>query len=470
MSTGRPLARVDAGRAARQHRRRSRGARQVDARAVARCRAILLVDGIEEPHDEDGAATASRRASRVRLARCPPSAVVLICAGDDERWRAVARQARVLEVRCELTSFATRVALWTDAARAETLALTDSELQSLAGRFALTPGQIRRTFATARDLATIDGAEHGSGAADVARRRGVASRSGARAARAQGRAQHGWDDLVLPPATLPRLRELAAAIRHRHVVYGEWGFGERIVTGTGIKALFAGASGTGKTMAAGVIASELGLDLYKIDLSGVVSKYIGETEKNLDRIFHAARAANAIAVPRRSRGAAGQALARSRTRTTATPTSRSRTCCRSSRSTTASSSSRPTCKRNIDDAFARRMHYVVEFPLPDEPHRERLWRGMFPPRCRSATTSTSRSWRSSSISPAATSATSRSMPRSWRREDGGVIGMTRDGRGAGAPARQAGQDADRHRFPAIPAAADPGRRRARCAVTQPAPR
>ena len=110
------------------------------------------------------------------------------------------------------------------------------------------------------------------------------------------------------------------------------------------------------------IARELGLDLYRIDLSGVVSKYIGETEKNLDRIFRAARAANAIAVPRRSRSAVRQALARSRTRTTATPTSRSPTSCRSSRSTTASSSSRPTCKRNIDDAFTRRMHYVVEFP------------------------------------------------------------------------------------------------------------
>ena len=93
---------------------------------------------------------------------------------------------------------------------------------------------------------------------------------------------HAWHDLVLPGPTVRRLRELSAAIRQRHIVFDDWGFGAAHAHAGGIKALFAGPSGTGKTMAAGVIARELGLDLYRIDLSGVVSKYIGETEKNLD--------------------------------------------------------------------------------------------------------------------------------------------------------------------------------------------
>ena len=100
---------------------------------------------------------------------------------------------------------------------------------------------------------------------------------------------HTWDDLVLPRVTLQRVKEIAAAIKYRHIVYSEWGFAQRIASGKGLKVLFAGASGTGKTMTAGVIARDLGLDLYKIDLSGIVSKYIGETEKNLDRIFRAAQ-------------------------------------------------------------------------------------------------------------------------------------------------------------------------------------
>ena len=176
---------------------------------------------------------------------------------------------------------------------------------------------------------------------------------------------------------------------YRHVVYSEWGFAQRIASGKGLKVLFAGASGTGKTMTAGVIARDLGLDLYKIDLSGIVSKYIGETEKNLDRIFRAAHASNAILFFDEADALFGK------------------------RSEVKDAHDRyanievayllqkieehegvvilaSNLSKNIDDAFSRRMHYVIEFPLPDERHRELLWRGMFPPevplgdRCRCA--------------------------------------------------------------------------------------
>src|SRR5262249_9437559 len=103
-----------------------------------------------------------------------------------------------------------------------------------------------------------------------------------------------WDDLVLRADDLRLLHEVADQVRQRPTVYDRWGFRARMDRGLGVSAIFAGDSGTGKTMAAGVIANELGLDLYHIDLSAVVSKYIGETEKNLRRLFDAAEAGGAI--------------------------------------------------------------------------------------------------------------------------------------------------------------------------------
>src|SRR5262249_30411834 len=103
-----------------------------------------------------------------------------------------------------------------------------------------------------------------------------------------------WEDLVLPPTQLETLRDIAAQVRYRSHVYETWGFASKGNRGLGISALFAGASGTGKTMAAEVLAGELRLDLYRIDLSQVVNKYVGETEKNLRRVFDAADAGSAI--------------------------------------------------------------------------------------------------------------------------------------------------------------------------------
>src|SRR5262249_35567000 len=186
-----------------------------------------------------------------------------------------------------------------------------------------------------------------------------------------------WDDLVLPSATLTQLREISSAVKHRNVVYTEWGFEQRLSLAKGMKALFGGQSGTGKTMAAEVLARELGLDLYKIDLSTVVSKYIGETEKNLDRIFRAAQSSNAIIFFDEADALFGK------------------------RSEVKDAHDRyanievayllqnieeydgfvilaTNLILNIDEAFKRRVNYTVEFPFPDEHHRELLWRGMFP--------------------------------------------------------------------------------------------
>src|SRR5262249_4625538 len=124
----------------------------------------------------------------------------------------------------------------------------------------------------------------------------VRAQSGHALARLANRvdAVHGWDDLILGDETKLQLQEICQQIRHKHRVRDDWGFGRKVARNAGTSALFCGPSGTGKTTAASIIASELHLDLYEIDLARVVSKYIGETEANLRKIFDAAVNSNAI--------------------------------------------------------------------------------------------------------------------------------------------------------------------------------
>jgi len=243
----------------------------------------------------------------------------------------------------------------------------------------LSPGQIRDAIVAAGDLHVLEGC-NGSSLQAGELSEGARSQSdqslGKLAVRVRG--AHTWSDLVLAPAILDQIKEIVSAIRLRHEVYSGWGFKKWLASGTGMVILFSGAAGTGKTMTAGIMARDLGLDLYKIDLSGVVSKYIGETEKNLDRIFQAARSANGILFFDEADALFGK------------------------RSEVKDAHDRyanievayllqkmeehdgvvilaTNLSRNLDEAFSRRMHYILEFPLPNAHARERLWRGMFPP-------------------------------------------------------------------------------------------
>ena len=152
----------------------------------------------------------------------------------------------------------------------------------ISSTIALTRGQIRAAVRAAADAHALNGRTDAPLALDALLEAARTQSDGGLGRLAiKVASMHTWDELVLPPAALRRAQEVAAAIRDYHLVYSGWGFAQRIAAGRGLKVLFAGASGTGKTMTAGVIARDLGLDLYKIDLSSVVSKYIGETEKNL---------------------------------------------------------------------------------------------------------------------------------------------------------------------------------------------
>lgn len=189
---------------------------------------------------------------------------------------------------------------------------------------------------------------------------------------------HTWDDLILPYDTLSQLREFLARARHLHLVYQQWGFNLKLATNRGLSALFTGPSGTGKTMSASIIARELGLELYRIDLSAVVSKYVGETEKNLSRVFDEAWRSNAIIFFDEADALFGK-----------------RSEVRDSHDRYANIEVNYLLQRmdsfdgvvilasnlgqNIDDAFQRRLQFVVNFPPPEIEDRYRIWQRIWPP-------------------------------------------------------------------------------------------
>ena len=179
---------------------------------------------------------------------------------------------------------------------------------------------------------------------DLGARHASSSRLGELAARLDARATAGTTSCS-PTASASCCASISAYLRHRDRVLSEWGYEKTVARTQGLKVLFAGESGTGKTMAAEVLAGELGLELFRVDLATIVSKYIGETEKNLDRIFDGGRPAPTRSCSSTRPTRCSASAPRSPTPTTATPTSRSPTCCRRWRATRARSSSPRTSAR-----------------------------------------------------------------------------------------------------------------------------
>lgn len=185
------------------------------------------------------------------------------------------------------------------------------------------------------------------------------------------------DDLILPEKEKHLIRSIIASVRQRYRVYEEWGFGATTQRGLGITALFAGDSGTGKSMAAEVIANELRLDLFRIDLSVVVSKYIGETEKNLRRIFDAAEDGGAILLFDEADALFGK---RSEVRDSHDRYANIEVGYLLQRMEAYSGLAILTTnmKGALDEAFMRRLRFVVSFPFPNEKNRKEIWKRVFP--------------------------------------------------------------------------------------------
>ena len=186
-----------------------------------------------------------------------------------------------------------------------------------------------------------------------------------------------WDDLVLPDRTIGLLLEIAIHVRHRARVYETWGFAAKSSRGLGISAMFCGPSGTGKTLAAEVLANELELDLYRIDLSQVVSKYIGETERNLRRVFDAAEESGAVLLFDEADALFGKRseVKDSHDRYANIEVSYLLQRMEEYRGLAVLTTN---MKEALDAAFLRRLRFVIQFPFPDATQRAEIWRRMFP--------------------------------------------------------------------------------------------
>ncbi|MGI5154078.1 ATP-binding protein [Microbispora sp. CA-102843] len=269
-----------------------------------------------------------------------------------------------------------RLRLW-QAALADAC-VPPSDLADLAGMFRLSGGQIHDAAVTARNLALArDPAATQVTLADLHAACRLHSNRRLAELAVQITPHYTWHDIVLPDDQMAQLREIYDQVRHRNLVYDTWGFDGKLAMGKGLNVLFAGSPGTGKTMAADVLAHSLGLSLYKIDLSAVVSKYIGETEKNLARIFAEATTSNAILFFDEADALFGK-----------------RTQVRDAHDRYANVETSYLLQKmeeydgmvvlatnllkNMDEAFVRRLHVTVEFPVPGVADRRRIWEQIWP--------------------------------------------------------------------------------------------
>ena len=338
--------------------------------------AAICLDGIHLLIKDDNATRAAVAAISSGLSRFRGFALLL----GDRAWRAEGEipGRALLTLEVPAPDYAERRLIWDLHLDVERAGLSDEDIGLLAGRFRLNGGQIFKIASTVKDdLSLRPSSERRLTIEDL----NAASRMHSNqklAELAQKISPHYmWDDIILPPDQKKQLREICSYFSNMSLVYDEWGFQKKTNLGKGLNVLFAGVSGTGKTMSADIMAGELGLDLYKIDLSGIVSKYIGETEKNLDRIFREANDSNSILFFDEADALFGK------------------------RSEVKDSHDRyanievsyllqkmeeyqgivilaTNFRKNMDDAFVRRTHFVIDYPMPEEENRLEIWRMVFP--------------------------------------------------------------------------------------------
>jgi len=287
-----------------------------------------------------------------------------------------------LSIPFPMPDYETRCALW-QATLADTgIAADAAVIPRLANQFVYAGEQIAAAVESTRRAldwrATANGKISSQDVADELMR-AARAQSGAELASLATKIQpvYTWSDIVLPQDVVEQLEEICQRVVHRHDVLEKGGFGRKLSAGKGIAVLFAGPSCTGKTMAAEVIANELGLDLYRIDLSSVVSKYIGETEKNLERIFNAAARSNSVLLFDEADALCGK---RSEVRDAHDRYANIEISYLLQKMEQYEGVTILTTnlRGNLDEAFARRLAFTVHFPFPSEEDRLRIWKQIWP--------------------------------------------------------------------------------------------
>jgi SpoVK/Ycf46/Vps4 family AAA+-type ATPase len=303
-------------------------------------------------------------------------------------WIPATGATGLITVPFTVLEFSQRRECWQTNLQAAEITLEDKELDLLSDRFLLTPDQIANAVVTAHNNARWQSSQTRFSLNSATQDKLPLFLHLCSAARAQSghdlatlarkiEPKYTWDDIVLHPNQLTQLQDICKEAEYRDLVHQKWGFADKLSLGKGLNVLFSGASGTGKTMAAEVIAHQMQLDLYKIDLSQIVSKYIGETEKNLNRIFTAATNSNAILFFDEADALFGK-----------------RSEVQDARDRYANievgyllqkmeeyegiAILTTNLRINMDTAFERRLRFIIEFPLPDTKNRYLIWQQIFP--------------------------------------------------------------------------------------------
>lgn len=340
-------------------------------------RAILVVAGLDEQAD-----TVRDDLAHMLVHDLAPHLKLVVAQGTRIAPTLFRRAAGgVAEISRPRPTREERSSIWTRAAADRGLVLADGDARELGSTFAFDRDQAEATIALAVGSGVIE--LPNASEAELREAARLVSRASAPPSVTRIETRHGWDDIILPPAIKADLQSIAAQVRYGTTVWEDWGFGARVPYGQAMIALLAGPSGTGKTMAAQIIAGELGAALFQVDLAKTVSKYIGETEKALDRIFEAAEAASAVLLFDEADALFGKRseihdahdryanievnflLQRIEDHLAPVLLTTNR-------------------KANIDAAFLRRLTKVVDFPMPDDEQRGAIWRSMLPPEARIA--------------------------------------------------------------------------------------
>ena len=300
--------------------------------------------------------------------------------GTEKAWEpaGLLREHVYIDIALPAPDMQGRAGLWAVLAGNREAFAADISWDELAVKFRLTPGQMSDALIVAHNRARFRGSVDEIVTSDDLYI-GCRTQSNQKLSSSARRLipRHSWTDIILPPKELTQLREVCAQLKYRQKVYGDWGFGAKVSVSRGLCVFFYGPSGTGKTTAVEILADELQLEAYKIDLSTVVSKYIGETEKNLSAIFREAETSNAILFFDEADALFGK------------------------RSEVKDAHDRyanieinyllqrieefdglvilaTNLRKNIDEAFFRRMQFAIEFPFPDETDRYQIWKQHFP--------------------------------------------------------------------------------------------
>ncbi|MEZ4269253.1 MAG: ATP-binding protein [Myxococcota bacterium] len=309
--------------------------------------------------------------------------VVLTTTASDDLDGSVERHV-AWKVELELPDVDERLRIWELTRPRGVETAKDIDVVDLAARFEVTGGQVKRAWEVAERWAKArTGKEKNAGKvtqADIMQAAQAQIRANMSDYAVRSKVGLTLDDLILPDKEKELIDEVLQACKNRVFVMSKWGFGKRLSTGRGICVLFKGEPGTGKTLCAEILASELGIKLYQISIPKIVSKYIGETEKNIAKIFHSARAnhsmllfdeADSLFTKRVSVENAIDRFSNMETNLLLQEIERFEGVCIMT----------TNLDKNIDDAFARRIQFKIEFPFPESEYRTKIWKTLIPKEC-----------------------------------------------------------------------------------------